>query len=86
MIGNGDQSGSHSVNESKPERDSQTHLEILCNFTDETLEGKFTNKKLRRLLVPSDFTESDGSGAETMRLFDTTSGGLECQVSTTNKT
>lgn len=55
----------------------ETNLEILRDFTDETLEGKLPDQKISRLLVFADFTESDGSGAETMGLLHTTSGGLD---------
>lgn len=52
------------------------HLEILSDFTDETLEGELPDKELGGLLVPPNLTKSDGSGAESMGLLDTTSGGL----------
>ena len=51
----------------------ETYLKVLCNLTDKTLEGKFADEELRRLLVATNFTEGDGSGAETMRLLHTTS-------------
>ena len=51
-----------------------TYLEVLCDFTDEALEGEFANEKLGGLLVATDFTEGDCSGAETMGLLDTTGG------------
>ena len=47
----------------------------LSNFTNETLEGEFADEQLGRLLVTADFTESDGSRPETMRLLDTSSDG-----------
>jgi hypothetical protein len=56
-----------------------THLEVLGDFTNEPLEGQLADKQLRRLLVTSDFTESDGSRAETMGLLHTSGsvgGGL----------
>ena len=55
-------------------RKAGTDLKILGNFTHETLEGKLPDEELGRLLVPTNFTESDGTRAETMRLLDTTSG------------
>ena len=58
------------------EYSTSTHLEVLSNFTDETLEGELPDEELSGLLVPSDFTKSDGSGTETVRLLDTTSGSL----------
>ena len=36
------------------------------------MEGELPNEEFGRLLVLADFTESDGSGTETMRLLDTT--------------
>jgi hypothetical protein len=40
------------------------------------LEWEFANQELSRLLVTTNFTESDGSGPEAMGLLDTTSGSL----------
>ena len=51
----------------------ETHFEVLGNFTDETLEGELADEELSRLLVTPNFTQSDGSGPETMGLLDTTS-------------
>lgn len=59
---------------------NQNHLEILSNFTNKPLERKLANKELSRLLVPSDFTESDSSGAEPVRLLHTTSGSLKKEI------
>jgi len=42
----------------------------LSDFTDETLEGQLADEKLSALLVATDFTEGDGTGAEAMRLLD----------------
>jgi len=58
------------------QQDEQTHLVFLCDFTDETLEGKFTNEELGRLLIPSDFTEGDGAGTEAVGAFDPREDGL----------
>ena len=52
----------------------ETNLEVLSDFTNETLEGELADEELGRLLVPTNFTESDGTRTETMRLLDTTSG------------
>ena len=52
----------------------ETNLKVLSDFTNETLEGELADEELGRLLVPTNFTESDGTRAETMRLLDTTSG------------
>jgi len=51
--------------------ESEIGLEVLCNFPDETLEREFTDQELGRLLVTTDFTKSDGTGAVTMGLLDT---------------
>ncbi len=51
------------------------HLEVLCNFTNEALEGELADKELGRLLVATNFTKSDGTRPETMGLLDTTSCG-----------
>ena len=51
--------------------EAQFSLEILGDFTDETLEWQFTDKKLGALLVTTDLTESNCSWPVTMRLFHT---------------
>uniref|UniRef100_H2Z6S0 Uncharacterized protein n=1 Tax=Ciona savignyi TaxID=51511 RepID=H2Z6S0_CIOSA len=48
-------------------------LEILGNFTNQSLERKLANEKLSRLLVSTNFSQSDGSWSVTMRLLDATS-------------
>ena len=53
-----------------------THLEILSDFTNKPLEGELPDKKLSRLLVPSDFTKGDRSRAETMGFLHTTRRSL----------
>ena len=60
---------------SPPEQKGTTNLEILSNLTNETLEGELADEQLRALLVATDFTESDGTGPETMGLLHTASGG-----------
>jgi len=54
--------------------EAKVGLEVLSDFTNKTLEGEFADEQLGRLLVATNFTESDGSGPEAMRLLDTTSG------------
>ena len=49
-----------------------THLEVLCDFTDESLEGELPDQELRGLLVATNFTKGNGSRAETVRLLYTT--------------
>ena len=39
-------------------------LEILSNLTNQTLEWQLADEKLSRLLVTTDFTESDSSRPE----------------------
>ena len=53
-----------------------TNLEVLSNFTDETLERQLADEKFRRLLVATNFTKCDGTRAETMGLLHTTGCGL----------
>jgi len=45
------------------ERDGYMHayLEVLGDFTNETLEGKLADQELGGLLVATNFTESDGT-------------------------
>jgi hypothetical protein len=66
---------------SQTERGRETHFEVLCNLTHKPLEGKFANEEFCRLLVPSDFTQSDGTGAEPMWLLHTT----RCCLQTSHK-
>ncbi len=58
-------------------RTKKTNLEVLSDFSDKTLEGELADEELRRLLVPTNLTESDGTRPETMRLLDTTSCSLQ---------
>jgi hypothetical protein len=44
------------------------------------LEGEFADEEFGRLLVPPDFTESDGTGPEAMGLLDTTSCSLKVEL------
>ena len=41
--------------------ETEVRLEVLSDFTDETLEGKLPDQKLSGLLVTTDLTESDGT-------------------------
>lgn len=56
-----------------------TNLEVLCDFTNKTLEGELANEELRRLLVPTNLAEGDGTRPEAMRLLHTTGCGLSMQ-------
>src|SRR5690554_177977 len=50
-------------------------LEVLSNLTNKALERELTDQELSRLLVATDLTKSDGTGAVTMGLLDTSGGG-----------
>jgi len=54
--------------------EAEIRLEILSDFTNETLEGELADEKLSGLLVATDFTESDGTRLIPVRLLDTTGG------------
>ena len=54
--------------------EAQVCLEVLGNLAHQPLEGKLPNEELGRLLVTTDFTESNSAGPVTMRLFDTSGG------------
>jgi len=49
-------------------------LVVLSNFSHQTLEGELSDEEFGRLLVSTDFSESDGSWSETMGLLDTSRG------------
>ena len=50
--------------------ETEVGLEVLSNFTDQTLEGKLADQELGRLLVTTDFTESDGTLGEAVSVDD----------------
>lgn len=82
MIGNEDQSARQRIKQVQVHDNIKTtDLEILCDFTNETLERELPDQELGRFLVTTNFTKSDSSGAETMRLLHTTSsvGSLACR-------
>lgn len=54
--------------------EAEISLEVLCDFTDQTLEWQFPDQKLSALLVTSDFTESDGSWPVSVWFLNTTGG------------
>ena len=51
--------------------ESEIGLEILSDFSNKSLEGKFANEKFGGFLVTSDLTKGDGSWLVTMGLLDT---------------
>ena len=55
--------------------EAEVGLEVLSDLTNETLEGELSDEELSRLLVTTNLTESNGTGAVTVRLLNTTGGG-----------
>ena len=55
--------------------EAQITLEILSDFTDQTLKGQLSNQKIGALLVPTNLAKGDGSGPVSMGLLDTSGGG-----------
>ncbi len=54
--------------------ESQLGLEVLGDFTDQTLEGQLSDEELCALLVATDLTEGDGSWPVTMRFLHSSCG------------
>jgi hypothetical protein len=54
--------------------ETQVGLEILGDFTNESLEGQLPDEQLGALLVATDLTESDGTGTITMGLLHSSGG------------
>ena len=54
--------------------ESEVGLEVLGDFTHQTLERELADEELGRLLVASDLSESDGTWAVSVRLLHTTGG------------
>ena len=52
---------------------ARTHLEVLGDLADETLEGELADEELGGLLIATNLAESDGTRAEAMGLLHTTS-------------
>ena len=55
--------------------EAKVGLEVLSDFTNQTLERELADQELRRLLVTTDLSEGDGSGPVPVRLLDTSGGG-----------
>ena len=55
--------------------EAEVGLEVLCDLTDETLEGELADEELGRLLVATDLTESDGTWLVPVGLLDTAGRG-----------
>ena len=66
--------------------ESKVSLEILSDFSNQSLEGEFPDQKFSGFLVSSDFSQGDGSGPVSMGLLDSSGGGgrfsgsLGCQL------
>ncbi len=56
--------------------ESEVVLEVSGDVTDESLEGEFADEELSGFLEFSDFSESDGTGTESVGSLDTTGGLL----------
>jgi hypothetical protein len=55
--------------------EAEIGLEILSDFSYETLEGELPDQKFGRLLITTDFSESYGTGPVTMGFLNTAGGG-----------
>jgi hypothetical protein len=53
--------------------ESQVGLEVLGDFTDQTLEWQFPDEQLGAFLVTSDFSQSDGSWPVSVRFLNSSS-------------
>lgn len=54
--------------------ETQIRLEVLGDLTHEPLEGQLANEELSALLVPTDLTESHGTGAVSVGLLHAAGG------------
>ena len=54
--------------------ESEIGLEVLGDFSDESLEGQLSDQKLGRFLVSSDLSESDGARSVSVGLLDAAGG------------
>jgi len=54
--------------------ETQIGLEVLGDFTHQTLEGQLADEQLRRLLVTTDLTKGHGTGPVTVRFLHSTGG------------
>ena len=55
--------------------ESELGFDVVSDFSDESLEWKFSDEEVSRLLVSPDFSEGDGSWAESVGLLDASGGG-----------
>lgn len=63
VLKEGDEVGLNGLLESTDGRglEAEVGLEVLSNFTDQTLEGQLADQELSGLLVATNFTQSDGT-------------------------
>ena len=54
--------------------EAQLSLEVLGDFTNQTLEGELADEELGALLVTTDLTESDGTGPVPVGFLNSTGG------------
>ena len=54
--------------------EAQITLEILSDFTNQTLKGQLSNQKIGTLLVTTDLAKGNGSGSVSVGLLDTSGG------------
>ena len=54
--------------------EAQISLEVLGDLTNKTLEGELADQELSGLLVTTNLTKSDGTGAVAMGLLDSSGG------------
>ena len=55
--------------------EAEVGLEVLGDLADEALEGELADEEVGGLLVTTDLTESDGTGAVAVGLLDAAGGG-----------
>jgi len=55
--------------------ESEISLEILCDFTNKTLEGEFPDEQLGRLLVATNLSKSHSTGTISVGLLHSSGGG-----------
>jgi histone H3 len=53
--------------------ESEVSLELSSDFSNQSLERKFSNEEFGALLESSDFSEGDCAGSESVRLLDSAS-------------
>ena len=54
--------------------EAEIGLEVLCDFTNQPLEGQFSDQKFGRFLVTTNFSQSNCTWSVSVGLLDATSG------------